>query len=133
MVDHGTYYELKGQELYNYKLYDTKKEAQASKAYKSHHREIKKLPNGKYLVYRDRVGDDYEVTTVYSGPIYLDKNVLIHYDSHFGSATGSYCTLEQYFALAGIISGTQPGHIWGTVEQIDQNGYVTVIRLSQAG
>lgn len=137
LTDCGSYYELQGQELWDYKVYATEKAAKESSFYCKGFQptNVEKRPDGGWVVCDGL--SDYETVTVYTGPIYIDKNVLVAYvdymDQTMSRSRICTCTLAEYFARSGAIEGTQPGHIRGCVQQIDLNGYVMKIRILQAG
>jgi len=135
LSDCGSYYELNNIELDKYKVYDTEKEARKSSYYNRTGGEIERLSDGRYIVHDDLF--DYDTVTAYVGPIYINKDVVVKYYDHTDSSRMHLqhytCTLEEYFARSGSIEGTTEGYIRARVDQVDSNGYVTIISLLQAG
>lgn len=122
IVDCGDYYEMKNQKLYMIKQYNTKKEAEAEKEYSSDY--VYKLPNGKYVISAENDWMSHEL--VYSGSIYINKDVVFRYN------IDKYTTFDDYMQRIeeiGISSGNG-NRIGATIDAVDEKGYVTLLSFA---
>lgn len=129
VIDHGNYYEIKNQQIYAVKQYNTKAEAAAEPDFDGDFFTVGRLSNGKYAIFGP---NDWIVNElVYFGSIYINKDVKVDYYDRWNSSDATI-TLDEYMTQIEEI-GMHYGNgrsIGANILGIDEKGYVSHLEVT---
>lgn len=95
--------------------------------------------NKCYVIFEPEESDGYkDQANIYEGPLYINKNATVSWYVYNPVTEHQDEVVSSFSDILNGLDGpdyymSSPGRFYGTVKSFDENGYVTELRMSQAG